>query len=153
MTGLSSVASCTATFKSFTVYPCRLHGMELLRCRYWNDPEVLKKLGSAMGDSMEGFPGMGAGQMPPGFPGAVENGTAAAAAKEADGNGDADGEAEEPTVHSAASTGVLQPSCPGHVVAAHPRTGTSRVQYCKPLQQCGAHRGCWRTGKLTNTLV
>lgn len=81
--------------------------MVMLRCRYWNDPEVLKKLGSAMGDSMEGFPGMGAGQMPPGFPGAVENGSAAAAAKEADGDGDADGEAEEPTVHSAASTGVL----------------------------------------------
>jgi hypothetical protein len=80
-----------------------------VRCRYWNDPEVLKKLGSAMGDSMEGFPGMGAGQMPPGFPtGAVENGTAAAAAKEADGDGDADGEAEEPTVHSAASTGALR---------------------------------------------
>jgi hypothetical protein len=109
--------------------------------RYWNDPEVLKKLGSAMGDSMEGFPGMGAGQMPPGFPGAVENGTAAAAAKEADGDGDADGEAEEPTVHSAASTGALQPSRTGHVVAAHPRTGTSRAQCCKLLQQCGAITG------------
>lgn len=73
-------------------------------CRYWNDPEVLKKLGSAMGDSMEGFPGMGAGgQMPPGWPGAVENGAAANAKDE----GEAEGEAEEATVHSAASTGAL----------------------------------------------
>jgi hypothetical protein len=61
---------------------------------------VLKKLGSAMGDSMEGFPGMGGGQMPPGFPGAVENGDAAAA------NEEAEEEQEEATVHSAASTGA-----------------------------------------------
>lgn len=70
--------------------------------RYWNDPEVLKKLGSAMGDSMEGFPGaMGpSGQMPPGWP--AENGAAA-------GGEEAEAEEEEgdPTVHSAASTGVV----------------------------------------------
>ena len=91
---------------------------------------MLKKLGSAMGDSMEGFPGMGAGQMPPGFPGAVENGTAAAAKDE---EAEADGEAEEPTVHSAASTGALRSHAQG-MMSLHIHSA-SRAQYCNLLQQ------------------
>jgi hypothetical protein len=66
---------------------------EQLRCgRYWNDPDVLRKLGSAMGD------------MP--VPGtATANGHAAPADEEQ--AAEEDGEEEEATVHSAASTGVL----------------------------------------------
>lgn len=69
--------------------------------RYWNDPEVLKKLGSAMGDSVMPAELAGAaGGVPPGWPGAAgENGAA---------GGEAEGEEEEEehNVHSAASTGA-----------------------------------------------
>jgi len=59
--------------------------------RYWNDPDVLKKLGTAMGD------------MPvPGAAGA--NGHAVGPAADADGEEEEE-EEEEATVHSAASTG------------------------------------------------
>ena len=63
----------------------------LWRRRYWNDPDVLKKLGTAMGD------------MP--VPGATANGHAEGQAAAADGEEGAE-EDEEATVHSAASTGA-----------------------------------------------
>ncbi len=68
-------------------------------CRYWNDPEVLKKLGSAMGDSVMPSELGGAGGVPLGWP-AGENGAAGDDAGEAEGEED-----EEHNVHSAASTG------------------------------------------------
>ena len=62
--------------------------------RYWNDPDVLRKLGTAMGD------------MPVPGAGATANGHAVGQAADEDEE-DAAEEDEEPTVHSAASTGVL----------------------------------------------
>lgn len=66
--------------------------------RYWNDPEVLKKLGSAMGDPAEIQRHMMAAQ-------AAQAAGGQAAAGEAEGGEEE--EEEELTVHSAASTGVL----------------------------------------------
>ncbi len=59
-------------------------------CRYWNNPEVLKKLGGAMGGTFS------ADQLANG----AEAGEAAAA------GGQEEEEDEEPNVHSAASTGA-----------------------------------------------
>lgn len=58
-------------------------------CRYWNNPEVLKKLGGAMGGTFS------ADQLASG-----------AEAEAAAAGGQEEEEDEEPNVHSAASTGA-----------------------------------------------
>lgn len=94
--------------------------------RYWNDPEVLKKLGSAMGDSVMPADLAGASGMPPGWP-AGENGAA---------DGEAEGEEEEEedyNVHSAASTGWFPFS-----LAARPQSAWRCAAGARLRQICGS---------------
>lgn len=81
-------------------------------CRYWNDPEMLSKLGRAMGPSFN-FPGL----------------TGAEGAEGAEGEGEnEDAEAEEENLHTAASAGVYS-----QVVATSGMLGGRHV----PTPGCG----------------
>ena len=92
MLSISQPLSCVRCLDGMSIAAvCDVHDERYGLRRYWNDPDVLKKLGTAMGD------------MP--VPGAASaNGHAEEQAADADGEEEAD-EDEEATVHSAASTG------------------------------------------------
>ncbi len=95
--------------------------------RYWNDPEVLKKLGSAMGDSVMPANLAGAGGVPPGWP-AGENGAA-----DGEAEGEEEEEDEEHNVHSAASTGRFPFS-----LAAPPQSAWRCAAGARWRQICGS---------------
>eukprot|EP00898_Chlorokybus_atmophyticus_P009110 jgi/Chlat1/91/Chrsp1S03202 len=75
--------------------------------KYWNDPEILGKLGSVMGG---GFPGGGfpPGMMPGGFPGGLPEGDEDEEEEGVEGEEGDEEEDGEPTLHSCASNGDVE---------------------------------------------